>query len=306
VGFSYRIVFANQLAGGGQVKIGSISFKSSAGYSEWFGANSAGTVNLGSVTSSEGSDSSVHGSVDSASSSGSSSCKKDDGSAKKDPSSSDGVNVCLIWPTVILFPSVTIDEGYADKGDHVAANHDDDQTCGYWTVDGSSGASGGVIWGAPGLGLGFGYGAIEAGADIGLGASYGGSSSSSYSWNSDMNYSWNSNMGWSGNAGFNSEYHSSFSYSYSSSVNYSYEAGMGYAGTVAIAGGITLGVAYEFDSHVEVGGIIAGGYVAGGYAGGWAMSASTSVDVEVEGGVCVTAGACTNGLSCVAGTCVKQ
>ena len=49
VGESYRIVFANQLAAGGQVKFGHLSVDASAGKSEWLGANQPGVVELGNI-----------------------------------------------------------------------------------------------------------------------------------------------------------------------------------------------------------------------------------------------------------------
>lgn len=48
-GESYRIVFANQLPDGGQVKFGHLNVAKGNGHSEWFGANQTGTVELGNI-----------------------------------------------------------------------------------------------------------------------------------------------------------------------------------------------------------------------------------------------------------------
>lgn len=47
VGQSYRIIIANQLEGGGQVKVGHLVLRGIDGKTEWLGANEPGTVDLG-------------------------------------------------------------------------------------------------------------------------------------------------------------------------------------------------------------------------------------------------------------------
>lgn len=328
VGVSYRIIFANQLDGGGQVKIGSLVFKSEAGFSEWFGANVSGTVDLGLVTTSESGSTEISGSAHLDSTPDDScTCKKDDGSAKKNPSSGDGVNVCLIWPTVPVFPSVVIDGKFADSKEHTPTNYDDDQTCGYWDVEG-----GGIVWAAPGVGLGVGFGPIEFGADIGISANSGGSGgfgygggfgynggysmSSSWSYDSSMSYGLNGGFGasgsyhfsmsssWSYNANvkYDYQYTGGWSFNYNSAVNYSWNSKMGSAGTVGIAGGVVLGAAWTYESDVQVGGVIAASNV----NGGWAVGYSSEFHADFAAGACVSASTCDQGLSCTAGKCIKH
>lgn len=50
VGHAYRVVFANELANGGQVKIGHVSVQRASSRSSWLGANGGGTVNLGRLS----------------------------------------------------------------------------------------------------------------------------------------------------------------------------------------------------------------------------------------------------------------
>jgi hypothetical protein len=49
VGPSYRLIFADPLAQGGQVKIGQLMIETSSGESEWIGANESGRLDLGDI-----------------------------------------------------------------------------------------------------------------------------------------------------------------------------------------------------------------------------------------------------------------
>lgn len=284
VGASYRIVFVNQLVGGGQVKIGHVSFESGSGSSQWFGASSAGELDLGKVSATteaktlapESTPDSMPDHSDDPSSSMDDS-RDADGPKVEDAASVkiDAINVCLIWPSVELHAGVEVGSSWASLTPHADdAERDDDKTCASWT-----GNAGAIVWGAPWSFQANGQIVIAGGFQVQGGISgslYGGYSSSySASWSSSAFYSGGFSGGYSGsisgningniNGGFNGGFNSSFSGGFSGSVS----------------------------------GSISGGWaVSGGFSGGFSGS--------VQGGVCVNAQACDKAFSCVASKCEKK
>jgi hypothetical protein len=149
VGCAYRIVFANELEGGGQVKIAHLTFETSVGVSEWFGANQAGDVELGGV-SSTGEE-------------GGSSGETPKGSAAG--AGSGNVDVCLIWPSVAVVAQAKVGAAFFDAKAEVHAGIErvDDKGCSFWARgEGGLSVEGNVIWGASG-GVDLGGGVLVTG-----------------------------------------------------------------------------------------------------------------------------------------------